>query len=236
MRIAILSDVHGNLEALKAFREDYDELWVIGDLVNYGPHPAEVVRWVEEHAHLVVRGNHDHAIGFNTSPRCSLPYKAMAEETSWFTHSVLTAAQKRYLRLLPLTAQRRVGGHSFFICHAMPSDCLFGYLEGSAERWIAELELAAADVLVAGHTHVPVLRKIKSQTLLNPGSAGQPKTGSTQACYAVWEDGGMELKRYNYDIEKALAAIASMPVSNDVRNDLIYVLKTGGKLPDRRED
>jgi fructose-1,6-bisphosphatase len=63
-KIVILSDIHGNYEALKALPEDYDELWVLGDLVNYGPQPSEVVEFVREKASLVVRGNHDDSVAF----------------------------------------------------------------------------------------------------------------------------------------------------------------------------
>lgn len=56
MKIAIVSDIHGNMDAWRGFVEDYDELWVLGDLVNYGPQPELVVREVMERATLVVQG------------------------------------------------------------------------------------------------------------------------------------------------------------------------------------
>lgn len=59
MKLVILSDIHGNHDALRALPEEYDELWVLGDLVNYGPQPKEVVADVMEKASLVVQGNHD---------------------------------------------------------------------------------------------------------------------------------------------------------------------------------
>ncbi|MHB1955546.1 MAG: metallophosphoesterase family protein, partial [Sulfobacillus sp.] len=63
MKIAIVSDIHGNLAALKAFPEaGYDQLWCLGDLVDYGPRPREVIQWVQKNAAVAVRGNHDHAV------------------------------------------------------------------------------------------------------------------------------------------------------------------------------
>jgi predicted phosphodiesterase len=61
MRIVIISDIHANLEALTSLPGGFDALWVLGDLVNYGPNPAEVVEFVRSTASLVVRGNHGHA-------------------------------------------------------------------------------------------------------------------------------------------------------------------------------
>ena len=57
MRIFIISDLHANLEALAALPCDYDELWVLGDLVNYGPYPAATIDFVRSHASVVIRGN-----------------------------------------------------------------------------------------------------------------------------------------------------------------------------------
>ena len=105
MKVAIISDIHGNLEALSALIEPYDELWVLGDLVDYGPDPGAVVDFVRSHAAVVVRGNHDDAVGWNRDPRCSAPYREMAKETMDFTLSVLSAGQRSYLANLPLIAR-----------------------------------------------------------------------------------------------------------------------------------
>jgi protein phosphatase len=63
VKLLILSDIHGNLDALHAIRESYDELWVLGDIVNYGPEPGEALEAVRATASIVVQGNHDHAVG-----------------------------------------------------------------------------------------------------------------------------------------------------------------------------
>lgn len=125
MKIRIISDVHGNAEALNALDESYDELWVLGDLVTYGPEPAEVVRHLRQHASLIVRGNHDHAVGYNVDPRCSPPFRAMAEATRQHAMKTLADDDKRFLRDLPLTASVERDGQRFLLCHATPSDPLF---------------------------------------------------------------------------------------------------------------
>lgn len=230
MKIAIISDIHANFPALRSFNETWDELWVLGDLVNYGPSPNEVVAWVRTHAHCVVRGNHDHAIGFSVDPRCSAPYRAMASETGAFTADVLSTEDKRYLERLPLTIERRLGADSFFLCHATPSNPLFGYVEKDAAQWSSEVISTEAKIVVTGHTHVPFIRAIGGQTLINPGSIGQPKTGTPDACYAVWEDGHLSLHRYPYPVEETESLIQKMPVSTKVKTSLVHVLKMGGQL------
>lgn len=228
MKVALVADIHANFAALRAFSESYHELWVIGDLVNFGPRPAEVVEWVRTHAHCVIRGNHDHAVGYATDPRCIPAYQAMAAETGEFSSSVLTKDQKQYLRLLPLTADRTLAGTKFHLCHATPSDPLFGYLEQDASAWKSEMSSTRADVVVVGHTHVPFLRSIGKRHLVNPGSLAGLKITSPQASYATWEDGRFQLKRYSYPFEETVTEIGAMPISQPVQEQLAELITAGG--------
>ena len=103
----IISDIHGNFDALAALQETYDELWVLGDLVNYGPDPAAVIDFVRSKATVVVCGNHDYSIGFNQDPRCSPRFREMAEATRRYTNSVLSFGHKHFLRHLPPFVETR---------------------------------------------------------------------------------------------------------------------------------
>src|SRR5579863_5328527 len=96
------ADLTGNYQCDRednSLPEKFDELWVLGDLVNYGPNPAEVVDFVQAKASFVIRGNHDHAIGFDEDPRGSVPFRAMARVMQQYTSSVLS--QSQFLRNLP---------------------------------------------------------------------------------------------------------------------------------------
>jgi protein phosphatase len=152
----------------------------------------------------------------------------MAAETGAFTDNVLSADAKRYLERLPLTIERRLGEHTFYLCHATPSDPLFGYLDKDASRWDSEVASTGAKIVVTGHTHVPLIRGVGDQTLINPGSIGQPKTGTPDACYAIWEDGRLELRPYVYPVAETESHIRMMPISDPVKADLIRTLETGG--------
>lgn len=227
MKIAIISDIHGNLEALSALTEGYDELWVLGDLVNYGPDPGAVVDFVRAHASVVVRGNHDDAVGFNRDPRCSQPFRTMARETMDFTLSVLSAEQRAWLASLPLVANRTVDNIDFVLCHAAPSDRLYKYVPAYSLEWEREMEGIDSNLLLVGHTHTPFVQTVGASLVVNPGSLGQPKTGSPKACYAVW-DRGVVLRAMEYEIDRTLRKIDQMPVSRGVKEDLKAVLRSGG--------
>jgi len=228
VKIAIISDVHANLAALDAFPEkDYDQLWCLGDLIDYGPKPREVIRRIRKKAAITVRGNHDHAVGFNVDPQCSQPFKKMAAETREFTQRLCTPDDADYLRNLPIQQDIAIDGTSFYLVHATPTNPLFGYCPENSEQWEKELDWIRTDVLVVGHTHTPFIRKIAGKTILNPGSLGQPKTGRPLACYAVWENGAISLHEYQYPLADTVDEIRRMPVSQDVQDDLIATLKTG---------
>ena len=232
MKAVIISDIHGNLEALRSLPETFDELWVLGDLVNYGPEPGGVVDFIQTNADAVVRGNHDHAVGFNEDPRCSRPFQEMADVMKEYTRSVLSDAQKQFLRDLPLTKTCAAEGMQVVFCHAVPSDPLFAYCLPDADRWQAELEQAGADVLFVGHTHIPFVREFGTRMVVNPGSLGQPKTGTPAARYAVWDTtrgrGGIELRSFDYDFERTIEKIDALPIRSDVGASLAQVLRHGG--------
>ena len=227
MKIVIISDLHGNYEALQALPELGDELWVLGDLVNYGPEPSKVVEFVRSKSKIVVRGNHDQSIGFDEDPRCTPRYATMADTTRRFTASVLNDEQKAFLRGLPLRQELQRENKHFYLCHARPSDPLYGYCPEDSPDWVNEALSINADVLLVGHTHTPFIRRIGAGVVINPGSLGQPKTGKPDACYAVWEDGFFRLKQYSYPVAKTVEKLKALSFPKEVEQDLITVLKTG---------
>jgi len=227
VKIVIITDLHGNFEALRALPEVYDELWVLGDLVNYGPEPAAVVDFVKAKSTVTVRGNHDHSIGYDVDPRCTPRYQKMAETTRRYTASVLNKSQKEFLRELPLHAELQRQDKRFYPCHAKPSDPLYGYCPEDSDDWIREVNSVPADVVLVGHTHTPFIRQIGDRLVVNPGSLGQPKTGKPDACYAVWQDGTFELKSFPYAVDETVGKLQALSFPQDVEKDLITVLRTG---------
>lgn len=228
VKIVIISDVHGNFDALSALPEQYDELWVLGDLVNYGPEPKEVVDFVIGKAILIVRGNHDQSIGYGDDPRCSPRFRDMAEATGRFTRNVLTPEQKLHLRSFPLRSGAVRSQTRFFLCHATPTDPLYEYRGEDSDRWAKEMKMVKSDIVLVGHTHIPYIKKIDGQLVVNPGSLGQPKNGCTDACYAVWENGRMSLRSYPYPVNQTIEKIRHMPISRSIQQSLATVLESGG--------
>jgi protein phosphatase len=228
MKILIVSDIHANLEALEAvLAESHDELWALGDLVNYGPNPSEVVDLIRANASLVVQGNHDYAIGAGSDPRCSEAFREMARAMQNYTEPLLNVDRRAFLRSLPRTAAGAIDGHRFLLCHATPREPLFHYCPAEPARWAPEVVGVQADIVLAGHTHLPFMMNLEERRIVNPGSVGQPKHGFPMACYAVWEDGCFFLRSCLYPVEETVKKVWTLPIPMETRSQLAAVLLSG---------
>jgi len=188
MRVLLCSDIHGNAEALGAvLKEPADYVLCAGDLVHFGPQPKTCISLIRKRAAVVVRGNHDHGAGFGENCRAYGPWQALDERCRTMIDTTIPEADCEYLRSLPLMAATTLGKVRFTVVHAAPSDPLYHYLlpGTSDEVWGAELSMVDSDVLVLGHTHLPLLYPHMHPLVVNPGSVGLPRDGGPRAEYAM---------------------------------------------------
>ena len=148
MRLAVLSDIHSNLPALEAVLEaigPFDQLWVLGDIVGYGPYPDAVVERLRDADALAVQGNHD-AAALGRIPTGT--FNDLAREAIEWTATAMTEANLDWLAELP---EKRVEG-DFTLAHGSPRDPLWEYLFSVPA---ARVNLAAFDTpyCLVGHTH-----------------------------------------------------------------------------------
>ncbi|HTP25064.1 MAG TPA: YfcE family phosphodiesterase [Anaeromyxobacteraceae bacterium] len=234
MRILVISDIHGNIDALEAVvaaEPQVDRVLCLGDIVDYGPAPDAAVKWVREHAASTVRGNHDHAMGLDQDCRSAPMFHRLAVWSRRRTASKLTEDERHYLGSLPLREQVELDGMRIVLVHATPADPLFRYLPASdVAAWQREVAGLGADLLLVGHTHTPILVDLGSTRLLNPGSVGLPRSGDPRASYALIVDGEPELKRVAYDIGKNVRRLWQCGLPHDVARSL-ETIYTVGELP-----
>lgn len=230
MKILIISDIHGNIAALNAIRENADMVFCLGDMVNYGPYPGECIKKIRGMTDKIVRGNHDHAIGNNLGCGCSEKYSELSNAGKGFTIATLNNDEKSFLGNLPLTLNLQSAGKRFFFSHASPSGDLHKYLRPNVKdaEFITESEGITANVVFLGHTHLAMVREINGITYINPGSVGQPRDGIPLASYAVWEDGRIEIKRVSYDIESTVQGLQQTTISPTHVTTLSRILRSGG--------
>ncbi len=232
MKIQIISDVHSNYEALRAVagaEKHVDQIWCLGDLVDYGPQPSEVVEWVRQHATLCVQGNHDFALAFNEDCRCGKRFRELSQASREVNRALLSSEQIAWLQQLPVTEEIVLENCRLRLAHATPSGDLYRYLMPGVTdiELAAELEGVLADVVLCGHTHFPTIRKVGSKLFVNPGSVGQPRDGDPRASYAVWDDGVVKLRRASYDIARTADRLRNSALSPEIATQLAQVLQTG---------
>jgi diadenosine tetraphosphatase ApaH/serine/threonine PP2A family protein phosphatase len=216
VRYAILSDIHGNLEALRAVladsRDRVDAMLCLGDTVGYGADPLACVDLVAERAAATVCGNHEHAVAGQLGLEWFNRYARAAAE---WTRERLDEDHRAYLGALPLV--REVAGAT--LVHASPAQPEeWDYLVTAEDGFDVFGEFATRWCFV-GHSHVPGAWSLGSsgpehmpgagrveaergrRYLVNVGSVGQPRDHDPRAAYAVWdaEAGSVEIRRVAYD-------------------------------------
>jgi predicted phosphodiesterase len=227
MRVAVISDIHGNLHALSAVldeveRESPDAIWCLGDLVGYGPRPSECCDAVQGTASLCLAGNHD----LGVLGRLELDdFSPDAAAAALWTRDVLTENAQAYLG--PLEPKASEQGVDLF--HASPRDPIWEYVL-TGEAALAALELASARLVLVGHSHVPLAIALrggklagglapgdseadlrKGRWLLNPGSVGQPRDGDPRAAWLLLDLRARRgfFRRVEYPVARTQSEIAA---------------------------
>lgn len=231
MRILIISDIHGNEAALNVvLKEKADVIFCLGDVVNYGPFPKECLERIRKLTDKIVRGNHDNAIGRNVECGCSEKYKTLSDQMKIFTKSVLNSPEKAFLANLPITLNIEIDSTKFLLSHGSPGGDIYKYLRPDVTDRELEDELnnIQANVVFLGHTHLPMVRKVRDITIVNPGSVGQPRDGIPKASYAIWEDGTLEIRRAPYDIDTTARGLHHTRIPSHHITMLEEILRRGG--------
>ena len=220
---AIISDIHGNLEALNRVLEYLREngitdIYCLGDVVGYGPNPNECVELVKDNCKVVLMGNHDYAaIGL-----ANIEYfNEYAKISTYWTQDILTEENLEYLKSLPFTFTN----DRYHLVHASPknpSNWDYVLSVNDARQQIREFD---QNICFIGHSHVPVIfsdsdyyRKknflfTKDQKyLVNVGSIGQPRDGDPRTCFVLYDDeqNSVEYVRLDYEIQKSYNKIINV--------------------------
>jgi putative phosphoesterase len=202
MRIAIVSDIHGNLTAFEAVLSDLkqispDLIFHGGDLADNGSGGPEILDRIRDLGWPGVYGNTDEMLfrpeslaEFGLPPALAEPIQEMA---AW-SRQQLGEDRIAWLRALPMTVRHG----DLALVHASPATCWRATSD-------SELESLGARLAVFGHIHRPFVR----DTVANSGSVGQPHDGDQRAAYLLIDDGAASIRRVEYDVDRELKALAS---------------------------
>lgn len=219
MKVTILSDIHGNLEALQevASQIEGESIVVLGDVVGYGAQPEECLRWVMQKKARMVMGNHEACL-LGLLPLSW--FNPRAQEAVLWTREQLSSRSWDFIRCLPSFFEE----HGVFWVH--------GSLREPLEEYVTDVSVARVlferfpfQICFFGHTHVAegyiyqdgkiehlsfvqggeLMVSAEKRYLINCGSVGQPRDGNPQASFGVWdlEEGKVVISRVDYDVETA---------------------------------
>jgi predicted phosphodiesterase len=240
MRIAFISDIHANLEALEAVFKDIDtqsidEVICLGDIVGYGANPNECVEMVRQRSSTILLGNHDAAA---VNLLATHHFNSHAKIAIEWTAGTLKADVRTFLLSLPLYLTRDM----LTLVHSTPYEPNMWYYITSLEEAAFNFQYFDTTVCLVGHTHIPiviVLDKQKevfvhqnpeinlklmagSRLLINVGSVGQPRDRNPLSCYAILdtETGDFSYNRVSYNIEKTQAKMKKIKMPEFLINRL----------------
>jgi predicted phosphodiesterase len=241
MKVAVISDIHGNRQAFEAALEsiaasDAAEVWCLGDLVGYGADPDACVELAREHAAVCLAGNHDLAV---TGEIPLGEFSRGASLAAQWTKDVIAAENLAFLQTLsPQGDESNVG-----LYHASPRDPVWEYVLSAL---LAELCLNEQRhrLCLVGHSHVALsfarrdgqlatgeprrdgtqLDLAEGEWLINPGSVGQPRDGDPRASWLLLDLDGLTASfvRIDYDIAGAAAAIRAARLPDSLAERLEY--------------
>ncbi|MFO1019866.1 MAG: metallophosphoesterase family protein [Planctomycetales bacterium] len=239
---AIISDIHGNLEALETVladirRQDINDVICLGDVVGYGPNPRECIDVVMKECQVCLLGNHDQGALFDPEG-----FNAGAERAIFWTRRQLETgdpkdneARWEYLGERPRT--HRSG--EFLFVHGSARNPLNEYVfpeDIYNQRKMEKIFALVERYCFQGHTHVPGVFSeglnffspeeigynytlTNEKILVNVGSVGQPRNGDPRASYVVLNDKELSFRRVEYDVEKTIAKIYAIPELDNFLGD-----------------
>lgn len=241
MRIAVITDIHGNRPALEAVLAEIDEervdrVWCLGDIVGYGAEPDACCELTAERADVCLVGNHDLAVRGDISLS---EFSRGAELAARWTQETLSGEHLAYLHELePKGVERGVG-----LYHASPRDPVWEYVLSTLQAELC-LDAQPERVCLIGHSHValafmrqegnaatgepcPAGTKLdldEGEWLVNPGSVGQPRDGDPRAAWLMLDTTAWtaHFRRTEYDIPAAAAAIRAARLPDSLAERLQY--------------
>jgi len=227
LKIAVISDIHGNLEALQAVLTDIagqkaDKIFCLGDIVGYGPYPRECLILARARSDIIIRGNHEEGvINQDSEPE----FKEIAIAGLRFSRERLMESDFEFLKSLPVKIV--IKEFNIALAHgAYTEPSVWKYLEDE-DAAKKELEAVPARMLFVGHTHEPYVFGSRhglygylpddfvlaadERFVINVGSVGQPRDDDCRACYGLLDirknSAVFDLRHIFYDISKTAAAI-----------------------------
>ncbi|MBQ3310853.1 metallophosphoesterase family protein [bacterium] len=216
MKLAVLSDIHGNMFALNAVLDDMkkyspDRILCLGDLAMAGPEPNKTIDFVKTQDWTVIQGNTDEMIAYFSQDVFDKVYASAPIMANALNSDVqeITSENKKYLKNLPINKCFEIDGIKVLMVHGSPRKNNENIYPNMSMEIIEDMFCEVdADLVFCGHTHIPCGYQTNSKiTVVNDGSVGRPFTDDTKACYVIADinDGKIFVEHHFVDYDKSQA-------------------------------
>ncbi len=235
-RVAVVTDIHGNLPALEASLAaieaiGVDAIYCGGDLVGYGPHPNEVCELLEGREISTIYGNYDYAIGRDRDD-CGCAYvsqhdRDLGQQSVAWTLAHTDQQHKDFMRGLPFDLRFELGDQRVRLVHGSPRKVNEYLFEDKPAHTFERIAAGSdCDVLVFGHTHKPWIHSYGGVLFVNCGSVGKPKDGDPHAGFAVLEleqAGRVQasIERVSYDAQAVSREVVAVGLPGEHAEKLV---------------
>jgi putative phosphoesterase len=204
-KIALISDIHSNLEAFEVIlyeikKSKVKKIFCLGDIVGYGASPNQCIELIKKYKIKSVMGNHDfEAINLQSIEW----FNPIARDAILWTSKQLTEANKKFLKKLPTYLEFE----NIFLVHGSPRDNIYEYIFPDIDEFDLRefFVITKKDVIAVGHSHIQFVKEFDNKLIINPGSIGQPRDLNNKAAFCFFDTKSLkvDLRRVEYDINKA---------------------------------
>lgn len=222
MKLALISDIHGNLEALNSVLREIKKrkiknIYCLGDIIDYGANSNECVEVIRKNKIPAIMGNHD----FTAVTLEGIEwFNTIAQKSCRITNKLLSERNKKFLLNLP----KKIEIRNMFLAHGSPKDYLHEYIYPEEADYIFRefFKITKKQIIAMGHTHIPFIKKFDDKLAINPGSVGQPRDGNNKASFCILDNKKLkaEIIRVDYDIKKAADKIKEIGMPKILANRL----------------
>ena len=221
MKVVILSDIHGNADALEAtlqaIPQDISEFWILGDLVGYYYQINKVLSLLKPLPCKFIAGNHEHYLKSGIhDPAVLSRYKSQYGSSLEIALGELNNEDLNFLTSLPDQLAFSLGNKEILLCHGSPWDNDEYIYPDVLQKKLEKYDELSASVIFQGHTHYPMELTHNNKKIINPGSLGQPRNRQAGAHWAIYDSETNEVtfKTTLYSIESLIKEIETHDPTN----------------------
>jgi putative phosphoesterase len=223
MKIAFISDIHGNFTALHSVLMDIKKLkikkiYCLGDMVNYYYEPHKCIDLLIKNNVISIKGNHEKILFETYKNKIKFDkYSKLYGNSIKINHKKLKEKHLKFLKTLSFQKKININGKKILLAHGAPWKNNFYFYPNVKKKWITKISKYKYDFIILGHTHIPMEKKLtKNKKLLNPGSIGQPRDKTCGASWMILDTDNMNFKilKTKYDYTKIIKQINKYDKNN----------------------